>query len=280
MPDLVSNVLVFPFSKRSRSLLAGVALFFSLSLSAPLDPPHSRAQSQSNTEVSGRGVVRLRVKLKMGNAQRSLARKRFFLIKGTLETNKELVQRIEQQPFISRDCYYRSIGASKALMRWLQESDCESVYCREVENKDIEGTEAVPEFQQAVQTGEKQFRSREIARKWLTVNLSEELRSGYYKRQQASLQSLIKQAEDLSRAKVLSVMTDRNGTAYFTDLEPGDYVVSNIIPTEFGENIELWNCDVKVKPSDLATEKPFLISNRKEKIVKCASSERPLPACP
>jgi hypothetical protein len=235
--------------------------------------------AQTPLESKPSGVIRLRVKLKIGDSTKGLSRKRFFLIKGTPENNKTLIQSMEQRPVLTRNCYYRKIGASEALIRWLRESDCESVYCREVEVKDIDGAEAVPEFQHAVAAGEKEFRSRELARKWLTVNLSDELRSGFYKRQQQDLQLLLKQAEETSKAKVMSVMTDRNGTAYFTDVEPGDYLISNVIPTEVGENTELWNCEIKVKPGDLATERPFLISNRKDKNVKCVSVERPLPAC-
>ena len=145
----------------------------------------------------------------------------------------------------------------------------------------VEGAAAVPEFQQAVAVGEKEFGSRDLARKWLAVNLRDDLRSGFYKLRQQDLQALLKQAEELSRAKVMSVMTDRNGTAYFTDIEPGTYVISNILPSEVGDQAMFWNCEVKVKPGDLATEKPFLISNsaNKEKNVKCVAVEKPLPVC-
>ena len=34
-----------------------------------------------------------------------------------------------------------------------------------------------------------------------------------------------------------------------------------------------------LKPGDLATEKPYLISNRNDKNVKCVAVEKPLPAC-
>jgi len=74
-------------------------------------------------------------------------------------------------------------------------------------------------------------------------------------------------------------MTDSNGTAYFTDLEPGAYVLSSIVPTELGANSVVWNCEVQVKTGDLATEKPYLVSNRKDKNVKCVAIERPLPGC-
>lgn len=245
-------------------------------------------QTPSVPPADARGVIRLRVRVAVGDGTKAkgLSRKRFFLIKGSLEENKSLIRSIEQQPLVSRDCYYRGLGASEALIRWMKESDCESVYCREVEPEDVEGANAVPEFEQAVAAGEKKFGSRELARKWLTVNLSDQIRDGFYKQRQQELQVFIKQAEVLSRVKIMSVMTDRNGTAYFTDLEPGTYVISNILPTEVAGNATFWNCEVKVKPGDLATEKPFLISNagnkdpRDLKNIKFRGVDKPLPACP
>jgi hypothetical protein len=77
----------------------------------------------------------------------------------------------------------------------------------------------------------------------------------------------------------MSVMTDRNGTAFFTDLGPGTFVLTNVIPTELGQNAVSWNCEVQVKQGDLATEKPYLVSNRKDRLVKCVGVEKPLPAC-
>ena len=93
------------------------------------------AQTPSAPQGAGT-VLRLRVRVKVGDSTKGLARKRFFLIKGSLEQNKTVVEDIEQRPVISRDCYYRSAGASEALIKWLKENDCESVYCREIQPTD------------------------------------------------------------------------------------------------------------------------------------------------
>jgi hypothetical protein len=74
-------------------------------------------------------------------------------------------------------------------------------------------------------------------------------------------------------------MTDRNGTASFTELLPGAYVLSNLVPTDLGQTLVTWNCEVQVKQGDLATEKPYLVSNRKDRLVKCVGVEKPVPAC-
>jgi hypothetical protein len=236
------------------------------------------AQRPTVPESAGT-VLRLRVRVKVGDSTRGLSRKRFFLIKGSLEQNKPVIETIERRTLTSRDCFYRRVGATEALIKWLKDNDCESVYCREIETADLEGSAAVPEFVTALTIGQKELGSRELGRKWLTVNLPEKLRNGFYQLRQNDLQTTINQAEEISRAKVLSVMTDRNGTAYFTDLEPGTYTLSNIVATEVGANATTWNCEVQVKQDERAFEKPFLIMNRKEKNVKCVAVEKPLPLC-
>ncbi|MCM3902838.1 MAG: prealbumin-like fold domain-containing protein [Pyrinomonadaceae bacterium] len=267
---MASTQSPFPIARSHRGLGAAVVLLLAVICVA---------QTPNATPAQATGVIRLRVRVKVGESTRGLSRKRFFLIKGTREQNKSLIDAIEQRTLTSRDCYYRQLGASEALIKWLNESDCESVYCREIQPEDIDGAGAVPEFKVAVAAGEKEFVSRDLARKWATVNLPANVRDGFYKQRQEELRVLLKQAEELSQAPVLSVMTDTKGTAYFTELLPGTYVVSNLVPGETGNRSISWNCEVQVKPGDLATEKPYLISNVQEKNVKCVGVEKPLPVC-
>ena len=91
--------------------------------------------AHTQTPPAPRGVIRLKVRYKTGDVPKDLSRKRFFLIKGSLEENKGLIEKMKQTDLLSRECYYRSLGASETLIKWLKDNDCESVYCREIEEK-------------------------------------------------------------------------------------------------------------------------------------------------
>ena len=230
----------------------------------------------AQTPPATRGVIRLKVKFK----SRELPRKRFFLIKGTLEENKSLIERIKQTDPMSRECYYRSRGASEALIKWLNDNECDSVYCREIEEKYLSGSDAVPEFQAAYNQGLREFKTPELARRWLTVNLPADIRDGFYRQKREVVDALVKQSEDATRTKVMSVMTDRKGTAYLTDIEPGTYTVSNLVGSEAGKTSILWACEKDVKAGNLAVAmRPLILSNEKDPKVKCEIVERPLPVC-
>jgi len=221
-------------------------------------------------------LVRIQVKPYADKPREGLSRKRFYLIKGSREQNKSLISNLTATSPATRDCFYQSAGASNNFIAWLKENDCESVYCREIDDRYIEGEKAVPEFQLAFESGIKEFGGRDLAKKWLTVNLPDKLRNGFYLKKQQELQEVLKHAETVSGASVLSVMTDRNGTAYFTNVPAGDYVISSLVPIELETTTILFNCDITIKSDDLGTEKPVRIQKQNK---RCDIVEKPLPVC-
>jgi len=227
------------------------------------------------------GVIRLKVKYKSGDASIELARKRFFLIKGSLEDNRQLIDRIKSLTLPTRECYFRSKGASDGLIKWLKESDCESLYCREIEDKYVHGSEAVPEFKTAYEAALGDLKTPQLARRWLMNYMPFDLKLGFYTEKQKAIQGLISQAQAATKTSVLSVMTDRKGTAYLTNIEPGTYTISNLVASETEKASILWICEREVKPIDLgiAMKRPFTLSNEKDPKVKCEVIERPLPVC-
>lgn len=227
------------------------------------------------------GVIRLKVRYKSGDLTKELPRKRFFLIKGSLQDNGPLIDSIRKTQTISRDCYYRDLGASGQLIKWLKENDCESVYCRQVDDPYINGSEAVPEFRAAYGQALQELKTPEVARRWLVNYLPAEMRNGYYNNKQKAIVDLIKQAEASSGKPVMSIMTDRKGTAYLTGIEPGTYTISNLVGSETEKTSLLWICEREVKATDLsnAMKRPFILSNETDPKVKCEIVERPLPSC-
>ena len=253
----------------SRAILLFTFLLFTFYFL--LEPAHTQ------TPPASRGVIRLKVKFKT----KELPRKRFFLIKGSLDDNRTLIDKIKQSAVMSRECYYRGKGASEALIKWLNENDCDSVYCREIEEKYLSGSDVVPEFQAAYNQGLREFKTPGLARHWLTVNLPADIRDGFYQQKQEVIDALVRQSEEASKTKVMSVMTDRKGTAYLTDIEPATYTISNLVGSESGKTSILWACEKEVKAVDLAIamRRPFTLSNEKDPKVKCEFVERPLPVC-
>ena len=235
----------------------------------------------TQTPQTARGVIRLKVRYKSGEVTKELPRKRFFLIKGSLDENKSLADMIRQTTSTSRACYYGSQGASASLIKWLDDSDCDSIYCRAIEERYLSGVDAVPEFKTAYDQALQELKTPEVARRWLPNYLPAEVRDGYYNLKQRTIDSLIKQAETLSGKPVMSIMTDRKGTAYLTDIEPGIYTISNLIAAETEKSNILWLCEREVKAADLAIamRRPFILSNENNPQVKCEVIERPLPVC-
>jgi len=235
----------------------------------------------AQTAQNAVGVIRLKVRYKSAEGAKDLPRKRFFLIPGSLEQNKLLIDKIKQTAGSSRECYYRTHGASTALIKWLKDNDCETLYCREIEDKYLSGPEAVPEFQKAFEQALNELKNREVARRWLTNYLPPEIRSAFYDEKQKAIQALLAGADAGTGPKVKSIMTDRKGTAYLTNIAPGTYTISNVVASETDKTSIVWICEREVKATDLGTamKRPMILSNEKDPKVKCEVIERPLPAC-
>jgi len=235
----------------------------------------------AQTAPNAAGVVRLKVRYKSAEGTKDLPRKRFFLISGSLEQNRSLVDKIKAINESSRECYYRSHSASAALIKWLKDNDCETLYCRQIEDKYLSGPEAVPEFQKAFEQALNELKNREVARRWLTNYLPPEIRSGFYDEKQKAIQALVSEAESTTKTPVMSIITDRKGTAYLTNIAPGTYTISNVVASETDKTSITWICEREVKATDLGTamKRPMILSNEKDPKVKCEVIERPLPVC-
>src|SRR6266850_2194888 len=128
----------------SRRYACGV--FFCL---CSLLPAMAYVQTQS-AETKPTGVLVIKVRPTVNGKWKKFPRKRFYLIKGSLEDNKALLEKVRQQPILTRECFYRNANASEPFISWLTSEDiCESVYCRDIEEKFLSGSTAVPEFQEA-----------------------------------------------------------------------------------------------------------------------------------
>lgn len=192
-------------------------------------------------EVAGRVTI--------DGSVRTLKRKRFYLFRGGLEGNKELVEKLKNTDVVSRDCFYCRTGASPQFIGWLNAPglDCESPYCREITTDDIAG---VPEFQTAFQKSLRQFGNRpEIARTWLTTNLPPGLRDGFYRQRKSLLDDLLGNTKPLQSSMTDSVSVK----AIFIDIplnlggkKSEKFFVSNLLPIEIRDKSYLWICQIDV----------------------------------
>ncbi|MEO6393128.1 MAG: hypothetical protein ABIP75_14865, partial [Pyrinomonadaceae bacterium] len=105
-----------------RKIHSALALHLVAGLLVAIFGGGSIAPAQTPATAGPTGLVRLRVRPKVGGKEKGLARKRFYLIRGGLADNKALMEKIALQPVFTSECYYRSINASDALIKWLQEN--------------------------------------------------------------------------------------------------------------------------------------------------------------
>ncbi len=246
----------------SRPLIAVV-------LVAAIFAPTIAAQNLGALEVAGR--VRVAGKLE------KVSRKRFYLFRGGFEANKALVDRLRTAEYTSKDCYYCKSKASPEFIAWLKAQDCESPYCRAISEED---TKAVPEFLAAYQKGLKQFRNKpDVARTWLTTNLTPSIREGFYNQQKSSIEKLLGGTKPIQ-----STMTDSVSVrAIFIDIpilsdKSEKFMISNIVPAEIGGKGIVWACEVDIG-SERKVTFPLQIPEPGKTARNCEVFVRDLPAC-
>jgi hypothetical protein len=212
--------------------------------------------------------------IKIEPKKEKLFRKRFYLLRGSRETNKALIERLQSAEPAARDCFYCRSKASPEFIEWLREKNCETPYCREITADDVK---KVPGFLAAYRKGLKQFRRPELARKWIATNLPAGLRDGFYRQKKTLLAVLLGDASLMQ-----SVMTDSmNAEASFIDIpldpaatKPETFFVSNLLPIELGGKGYIWACEIAVPAG-----KPARLNLPLKSDKKCEVIVRPLPAC-
>ncbi|HZI18866.1 MAG TPA: hypothetical protein VEY09_09745 [Pyrinomonadaceae bacterium] len=133
-------------------------------------------------------------------------------------------------------------GASPELMKVLDESGCDTLFCPELIGQYPKLVEDVREFREAYAAGMRKYKDRRLALEWLMVNFPrKELRMGYYESKRAWLAEAAKRG-----GAVASVMTNEDGEAFFTRIRLGRYYVSNLMPA--GPARLVWDCEVTVPP--------------------------------
>ncbi len=166
-----------------------------------------------------------------------VALRRFFLLRHSVDL-AALTELAATIP--TRENYYKSAGANQDLLDWLERNYCDSIYCRELTEEDAKQVAA---FRTAHEAGQRKF-GKSFPVKWLTMFLPAALRIGFYEAKERALKTI------LARLDVAAeIATNEKGTAYFFNVAPGKYFVTNIVPFDIGDARVLWNKEITVKPA-------------------------------
>jgi hypothetical protein len=224
------------------------------------------------------GGLQILGRTRVANKNVFLRKKRFYIFRGGLDANQQLIDRLKAAQPVSRDCFYCGLHASAEFMAWLKDdTNCDMPYCRTITADDIA---KVPEFKAAHDKGLKQFQKKPgLAETWLVTNLDKNILHGLYDQRKAMIDGVL-----AGLSPVESTLTDNGGTAFFLDLPlaSGDsekFVFANIVPVEIGEKSYVWACE-----ADIAAGKPsrtplFDAPEASGRVKKCEIIVRSLAAC-
>lgn len=202
-----------------------------------------------------------------------IARQRFYL--SSCPFNLAKMPNLGRAP--SRRSYYTSVKASPQLIKWLETNNCDTVYCRDLTPSEVtcKTTDAncVPEFTEAYAAALGKLNGNaDLARRWVTNYgklSSAELRVGFHDAKMKWLDAAvaaIEKASNLPPGTIRPAVTDRQGIAYFYDLCPGTYYVSNIAPTEIEGGPFVWETGaIKVEKADKSGRTPVTLATAQKK---------------
>jgi hypothetical protein len=214
-------------------------------------------------------VLQLTATWQQDNKTTQIARKRFYL--SPCPFNLEKVPNLGHAPSIKS--YYTAIKASPQLIKWLEVNNCDTIYCRELRHEEvtckITDADCVPEFANAYTEAMRKLNGNaELARKWITNYAplsSVELRVGFYTAKAKWLEAAVaavEKASNIQPGTIRTAVTDRRGVAYFYDLCPGAYYVSNLAPLEIaGERIIWETTAIKISKPDVLETTPASLTN-------------------
>jgi hypothetical protein len=228
------------------------------------------------SQQAGEGAILIKGKsVNAGDKDKpGLARKRFYVFAGGLKENAQLIERIRSAEITSRDCFYTEAGASACLIKWLQQENCETAFCRKVEQADIAG---VPEFQAAYDKSLAQYGKRpDVALDWLVTNLSPNISNGFYLKQKTQLATLLAGAKPIQSL----ITTKTAAEAMFVGIPAvtkTKYLISNVLPVEVGSKSYAWACELDVE--DNKTTSIVLFAEPAKTKKNCVLAIRDLKVC-
>lgn len=174
----------------------------------------------------------------------SLVRKRFYLFAGGIKDNQPLIDRLKAAEITSRDCYYSQTKASPCFIDWLKAENCETPFCRKVEQADIKG---ITEFEDAYNKGLVKYNRRpDIALNWLVNNLSTTLTTGFYLKQKGQITAILGALKPIQSTMTTSTAAEALFVGVPAADKPLKYLISNVLPTEVGTKSFAWACEIDV----------------------------------